>query len=123
MARETILVVEDESITRKLVVQTLTSADFVVIEAADGLSGLRCMEAQTPAVVILDVMMPGAYSGFDVLYTIRSNRHYDAVKVIMLTACDEEESYSIAGRCGADKYLKKPFNLSLLPIIVEDLLD
>ncbi|HET8869881.1 MAG TPA: response regulator [Aquabacterium sp.] len=105
-----ILIVEDQAEIRHLIRVTLACGNYEVYEAADGTSGLTQVRALKPDLVLLDVMMPGGLSGFDVCRQIKADRTLDAVRVMMLTALGEVSDIDEARDCGADAYWVKPFS-------------
>jgi DNA-binding response OmpR family regulator len=100
-----VLVVDDESDIRGLVLELLQRAGYDVVEAPDGNEALRRFYADHPDLVILDVQMPGV-DGWSVLERIRE---LSDVPVIMLTARAEELDKVRGLRAGADDYVTKPF--------------
>jgi DNA-binding response OmpR family regulator len=110
-----ILVVDDESDIRGLVVELLQRAGHEVIEAPDGNEGLKRFYAEQPDLVILDVQMPGL-DGWGVLERIRE---LSDVPVLMLTARAEELDKVRGLRAGADDYVTKPFGRQELLARVE----
>ncbi len=118
MANERILVVDDEDDIRNLVATTLRRAGFDVHAAADGLAGMDAFFDVDPALVVLDVMMPGL-DGWTVLDRIREASD---LPVIMLTARTAEQDRVRGLRSGADDYLVKPFGRQELVARVEALL-
>jgi DNA-binding response OmpR family regulator len=101
-----VLVVEDEPVVREVVVRYLRNAGYTTSEAADGLEAQRMLEAETPSLVILDVMLPG----IDGLELCRWLRARDSVPIIMLTARGEEADRIVGLELGADDYVTKPFS-------------
>ena len=101
-----VLVVEDEPVVREVVVRYLRNAGYATSEAADGLEAQRMLEAETPSLVILDVMLPG----IDGLELCRWLRARDSVPIIMLTARGEEADRIVGLELGADDYVTKPFS-------------
>ena len=113
----TILIIEDDEAVRSSLALGLRLEGYTVLEAATGSDGLAHL-AHDPALVILDVLLPGI-SGFSVLETIRSR---SSLPVLMLTALDEVE-YKVKGlRGGADDYVVKPYSLSEVLARIEALL-
>jgi two-component system response regulator MprA len=113
----TILIIEDDEAVRSSLALGLRLEGYTVLEAATGSDGLAHL-AHDPALVILDVLLPGL-SGFSVLETIRSR---SSLPVLMLTALDEVE-YKVKGlRGGADDYVVKPYSLSEVLARIEALL-
>jgi DNA-binding response OmpR family regulator len=92
---------------------------YEVDVADDGRAGLDILQRRTPALVVLDLMLPGM-DGFRVLRTLRERGH--ALPVLVLTARGEEADKVRALRMGADDYITKPFGLLELLARVEALL-
>ena len=101
-----ILVVDDEQNIRDLASLYLEKEGFNVDEAATGREALTRFRQSPPAMVILDVMMPGM-DGFEVCREIR--REHD-VPILMLTARSEDVDKIVGLELGADDYMTKPFN-------------
>jgi two-component system, OmpR family, alkaline phosphatase synthesis response regulator PhoP len=104
-----ILVVDDEPNIVLSLEFILRQAGYRVRVAPDGEAALAAIGAETPDLLVLDAMMPKR-DGFDVCGTIRANRDWDAVCILMLTAkgSDAERDKGLA--LGADDYLTKPFS-------------
>jgi two-component system response regulator RegX3 len=102
-----ILVVEDEASLADAVRYNLEREGFRVAVAADGPSALERFEAERPALVILDLMLPGM-SGLDVCREIRAR---SAVPILILTAKDAEADKVAGLELGADDYVTKPFSM------------
>ncbi len=106
---KTILVVDDSSTMRKMVIASLKSIDgSVFIEAENGLEAIEKLSLSKIDAVILDLNMPDV-QGFEVLQFIKSHELYKDVKVIVLTTRSDDESKEEALRIGADIYMTKPF--------------
>ena len=105
-SRELILVVDDEAHIVDLVRLYLEREGYRVRSAANGQAALSEVRGHPPAMVILDVMLPGM-DGFEVCRRLRAESQ---VPVLMLTARDEDLDKIIGLELGADDYLTKPFN-------------
>jgi two-component system, OmpR family, phosphate regulon response regulator PhoB len=103
---ETVLVVDDEPIVRDVVVRYLRHAGYATLEAPDGKTARELIERESPSLVVLDVMLPGA-SGLELCRWIRSNGD---LPVILLTARGEEADRIVGLELGADDYVTKPFS-------------
>jgi two-component system phosphate regulon response regulator PhoB len=104
-----VLVVDDEADIVALVAYHLAKAGYRVSTASNGSDALTAARQERPALIVLDVMLPGL-SGYDVLEQLRSSDATKDVAVLMLTA-RREESDRIGGLTrGADDYLTKPFS-------------
>ena len=106
---ERILVVDDEPDIVALVVYHLAKAGYRVTSAATGPDALALAARDRPALVVLDLMLPGM-SGFDVLSRLREDAQMAGVAVLMLTARKEEPDRIRGLELGADDYLTKPFS-------------
>lgn len=104
--RRTILVVEDDALIADAVAARLRAEGFTVELAVDGPTGVRACERLEPALVVLDVMLPG-FDGWEVCRRIQSAR---PVPVLMLTARDSETDLLVGLGLGADDYMTKPFS-------------
>ena len=102
-----VLMIEDDPIVRKSVVQGLSEAGYDCNAAGEALSGMRLWEDKHPDLVILDVMLPGK-SGIEVLAEMRGKGH--KTPVIMLTALGAVEDRIGGLTEGADDYIVKPFS-------------
>lgn len=106
MPQRTILVVDDERKITEVLESYLINSGFQVVCAFSGLEAIKSFEACSPALIILDLMLPDM-SGEDVCRAIRKK---SAVPVIMLTAKIEEEDILKGLDIGADDYITKPFS-------------
>jgi two-component system phosphate regulon response regulator PhoB len=104
-----VLVVEDEPDISALVAYHLAKAGYRVVTAATGPEATEAAYAQQPALVVLDLMLPGM-SGFEVLEQLRASEATKHVAVLMLTARREESDRIRGLSLGADDYLTKPFS-------------
>lgn len=102
-----ILLVEDEANIRGFLKISLKRNGYEVIEADNGEDGLKLAISEEPAIVILDVMLPGI-DGFEVCRSLRE-RTQD-IGIIMLTAKGQDMDKIMGLEYGADDYIIKPFN-------------
>jgi twitching motility two-component system response regulator PilG len=104
-----ILVVEDSATTRRFIVKALTDAGYKTIQAGDGLEALSKLNAETPDLILLDIILP-KMDGYKVLSIIRnSTKEISDIPVIMLTSKDGMFD-KLKGRvAGSSAYLTKPF--------------
>ena len=106
MAKETILVVDDEKNIVELARLYLESEGYVVESAYDGAEALAKIRSLRPALVVLDLMLP-KIDGWEVCRRVRATSD---VPIIMLTARSEDVDKIVGLELGADDYLTKPFN-------------
>src|SRR3989442_9813048 len=105
-----ILVVDDDPNVQRLLTYTLKQEGYEVVVAGDGAEGFRLWGAESPALMLLDVMLP-KLDGYQVAAKIRAEEGPSAhVPIIMLTAEREVEQKVRGLRAGADDYLIKPFH-------------
>ena len=101
-----VLVVDDEENIRDLATLYLQKEGFTVEAAVDGTDAVARFSQVQPALVILDVMMPGM-DGFEVCREIRRD---SSVPILMLTARNDDVDKIVGLELGADDYMTKPFN-------------
>jgi phosphate regulon transcriptional regulator PhoB len=107
--KRTILVVEDEKDIRDLVRFHLEQEGWAVREAESGEDALKRAEAERPALILLDIMLPGA-DGIEVCRRLRAGAGATQVPIIMLTAKAAEVDRVLGLEIGADDYITKPFS-------------
>ena len=105
MIGATILVVDDEPKIVDIVRAYLARDGFRVVVAGDGAAALQAFRRERPALVVLDLMLPGM-SGWDVC---REVRRESEVPIVMLTARDDVTDTVLGLELGADDYVTKPF--------------
>jgi two-component system, OmpR family, phosphate regulon response regulator PhoB len=116
-----VLIADDEPSMRLLVHATIESDDYKVVEAADGDEAWALIQQYKPALVLLDIQMPGR-TGLEILASIKSDPAFKATRVILLTAKALESDIEAGMTAGADFYLTKPFSpLDLLTRVEEAL--
>ena len=114
-----ILVVDDNQDNAEIIRQYLETRGYPVTVAHNGDEGLALFETVRPAVVLLDVMMPGR-DGWEVCRVMKQHPILGrTVRVIMVTALDEWQDKREALQIGADDYVEKPFDLPTLAATVE----
>jgi two-component system, OmpR family, phosphate regulon response regulator PhoB len=106
---ERVLVVDDEADIVALVAYHLVKAGYRVSTASSGPDAIGAARQERPALVVLDLMLPGA-SGYDVLEQLRNQPATRDIAVLMLTARREEADRIRGLSLGADDYLTKPFS-------------
>ena len=108
-----ILVVDDNASNRDLLSRRLQRQGHTVVQAEDGSIALALVEKEAFDLVLLDLMMPGI-SGYDVLALLKSDPRFREIPVIMISALSELDSIVRCIESGADDYLAKPFDPTLL---------
>ena len=116
-----VLVIDDEAPIRLLCRVNLEAEGMEVLEAADGPTGLEMARAETPDVVLLDVMMPGL-DGWRVAEELLDDDRTAAIPIVFLTARAELRDRARGIDLGGVDYVTKPFNPVELAPLVRDLL-
>src|SRR2546423_13488155 len=114
-----ILVVDDNHDNAEIIRQYLEVRGYPITVAHDGDEALALFEKVKPALVLLDVMMPGR-DGWEVCRLMKQHPTLGrSVRVVMVTALDEWQDKREALQVGADDYVEKPFDLATLAATVE----
>jgi len=107
--RAVVLVADDDTDIRELVLFRLERAGYEVVAAKDGEEALRQAVELQPDLAVLDVMMP-KLNGYEVTQELRRSEATSAMPVILLTARVQDEDITRGFDAGADDYIKKPFS-------------
>ncbi len=102
-----ILVVDDNAVVLKLLSHLLTSEDYLVVTAKNGMEALKLASAERPNLIVTDYMMP-EMDGVALIKKLKSQMSTRFIPIIMLTAKSEEDSEVEGLDAGADDYLTKP---------------
>lgn len=116
-----ILVVDDEPHIRKLVAFALERRGHVVLQAGDGPAGIEAARAESPDLILMDVMMP-MMTGYEALEHLRADSKTAGIPVVMLSAKSQGAEQNEGLRLGAVKYVCKPFTPSVLGDVVTEVL-
>lgn len=104
-----ILVVDDDPLMRRIVIQSLDRSAYELSEAESGAAGVQCALELQPDLILLDVMMP-EMDGFEVIRRLREHPLTQNVPIILLTALSEMNEKVHGMQLGADDYMTKPFD-------------
>lgn len=119
MEKIKILVVDDESLMRKLIKDFLVKKGYEILEASDGELALDIFYAQKNiSLILLDVMMP-KLNGWEVVKEIRKT---SKLPIMMLTAKSDEKDELLGFELGVDEYISKPFSPKILVARIEAIL-
>ncbi|MFV1987121.1 MAG: response regulator [Gemmatimonadota bacterium] len=114
----TVLVIDDDPAVRDLIKRTLQKEGLRVIEAENGEDGLAAARAERPAVITLDVIMPGM-DGWAVLAALQADPDLSETPVVMVTIIDDR---NLGFSLGASEYLSKPIDRGRLVGVLQDYL-
>ena len=118
----TVLVVEDNGEFRSFMVGELSNIFNKVLAARDGIEGALLAEENIPDIIVSDVMMP-RMNGTDLCHRVKENIQTSHIPVILLTAWSTDEARKEGYRAGADAYIAKPFDMEMLVVRINNLLD
>ncbi len=110
MAKETVLVIEDEKNIVELLKYNLEGAGYRVLVAVRGDTGLEAVRKNKPVLIILDLMLP-ELDGIEICKILKQDYKTAGIPVIMLTAKSEEADKIVGLELGADDYMTKPFSI------------
>jgi DNA-binding response OmpR family regulator len=116
--RVCILVVDDEPVNLHVVESALADT-YDILTAQNGNEAIRQIKEKHPALILLDVMMPGL-DGFDVCRIIKADETLSDIPIIFLTAVDSVGGEIMGLKLGGIDYLTKPVNLDLLKLRVRN---
>ncbi|OQY23763.1 MAG: hypothetical protein B6I35_03040 [Anaerolineaceae bacterium 4572_32.2] len=119
--KPTILLIEDDPMTSRLVELTLTHAGYQVVLVSDGPRGIEMAQADPPDLILLDLMLPGP-DGFAVLTQLRAEPRTADVPVVVISSKSQLADKQIASTIGASAYLTKPYKRSELLQTISSLL-
>jgi len=104
-----ILVIEDQEDNRQILRDLLTSADFEVIEAADGEAGLAAAAVHRPDLILMDIQLP-MLDGYEVTRRIKADPALRAIPIIAVTSYALGGDADRARAAGCDAYISKPYS-------------
>jgi len=113
MAKETILIIEDDPDIRELIHYNLTREGYAIAECASAEEAQQALKRKLPDLILLDLMLPGL-DGFAFCRALRAEERTKGVPVIMVTARDEDADIVAGLEVGADDYMTKPFSARIL---------
>lgn len=113
-----ILIIDDDAALRELIRLSLESADYEVLEAADGKEGVEHANVSLPDLILCDIRMEHM-DGYDTLSALRKNTVTTSIPVILMTGQADAQGMRQGMELGADDYLPKPFKLDQLLGAVE----
>jgi DNA-binding response OmpR family regulator len=119
-AKTTVLVVDDDPEIVTLVSVRLAKRGYRIVTATDGNEALEQARRERPALIVLDVMMPGK-NGWEVARALKHDPVTEHMKIVMLTAIGEQVNSITSPLYGADAFIDKPFDFTVLEKTVAEL--
>jgi CheY-like chemotaxis protein len=105
-----ILVCEDQDSIRRMIEALVQARGYEVTAVATGAKAIDVALTQPPDVMLLDLMLPGQYDGFEVCRRLRADPATKNIPVVIISALDDDESRARAAQAGATAYYTKPFS-------------
>ncbi len=109
MTKDKILVIEDNRLNLKLVKELLRLGKFEVLEASDAESGIDLAKAHNPALILMDVQLPGI-NGLEATALLKKNDNLSNIPIVALTGCAMKGDRQMALDAGCAGYISKPIN-------------
>ena len=106
----TILIVDDDDLSRELLQAHMENAHYDVILANSGNKALEMAVVEQPDIILMDVNMPGL-SGYTVCSQLKTTPTTSHIPVLLMTAMDDDENITLATQSGADGFVSKPFDI------------
>ena len=119
--KKKILIADDERAIHKLL-PVLLAPEFDIIHAYNGLEAVELIDSEQPDLVVLDIIMPGK-DGRDICRDLKKNQKTKDIKVIMLSAKDEQHDRIVGLELGADDYIAKPVSLEYLSVKIKRMIE
>ena len=116
------LIIDDSPTIIFALKKILQSAGFITLEALDAEAGISLARTETPDIIFLDIILPGA-NGFAALRTLRKDPLTAHIPVIMISGNEQATELFFGSRIGADDFMKKPFSRFEVFARIERLLD
>ena len=118
-SKPVLLVIDDQPGIRRLLIEVLSEEGYSVVEATNGYDGLQKAKEHLPALILMDMKMPG----MDGIETLRELKKIGMrAKVVMMTAYGELDLVNAAKEIGAADYITKPFDIIALCRMIERIL-
>lgn len=118
----TILVVDDDAEVRLVLRAYVEREGHRVLEASDASSARRMLAQERVDLMFLDVLMPGE-SGAALCQSLKDDPECREIKVVLLTAFDDERAWNQGLRCGADIFAVKPVTRERIQVLLQELLE
>lgn len=115
------MIVDDSSALREMIAGLLSNAGMTILEAKDGIEAQQKLQASTPDLVVLDIVMPNM-NGYELCRWIKNNPGTQNVPVVICSSKGEEFDRYWGMKQGADAYISKPFRPNEMVETVKQLL-
>lgn len=119
--KKKVLLIDDDPMPRSLLGMFFQEIDYDVLEASDGKQGIQMANENSPAIILLDINMPGMM-GYETLEFLKNNPKTAQIPVVMVTAQSELDAVERCLEAGATDYIQKPFELTRVKEKIERIL-
>jgi len=116
-----ILLVDDEPGIQVVIRARLEAQGYEVVVAKDGQEGLDLARAESPDIVLLDLMLP-KLDGYKVCRMLKFDKAFESIPIVIFSARGSDADKKLAEQVGADAYLVKPFDMNIFTQTVQRLL-
>jgi DNA-binding response OmpR family regulator len=113
MAGKKVLIVDDDMDLVKLLTRRIAQADFEVLAAFDASQAIRLAQKEVPAVIVLDIKLPGG-GGFGTLHNLRISAKTSAIPVIVITGEEEDDVRKEVAKHDLEGFMIKPLDMDAL---------
>jgi len=114
MASAKVLYIEDNIENRTLVKRVLEVEGYIVLEADDGIDGLRIVQEEAPDLILIDINLP-EIDGYEITTRLRQMESLSNIPIVALTANVLKGDRERSLEAGCDGYIQKPIDVDLLP--------
>src|SRR5262245_865763 len=118
----TILVVDDDGVSRAVLANLLENQGHAVVLAKDGPEGLQLAAQRAVDLIVLDILMPGM-DGYDVVAALKADPALREIPVVMISSIDDMSGIVRSVKLGAEDYIFKPFDEVLLKARIDGCLE
>jgi DNA-binding response OmpR family regulator len=119
--KKEILIIDDDPVQTRLLQKRLDDNGYRCTVTSQAAEGLQLAMDRFPALIILDVMMP-IINGYNLCHLLKREKTHQSIPIILLTSRDKEKDKQLGITAGADAYLTKPVDISILLEHIERLI-
>ena len=118
MSAKSVLVVEDKELNRKVVRIVLEAEGYEMLEATTAEESLQILNTKTPALILMDISLPGGMDGEELTRQIKTDPRWQHVPILALTAAAMKGDRERILEAGCDDYISKPIDTRVLVNLV-----
>ncbi len=111
--KKKIVIVEDSQKISFVLKEVLESENYEVFWANNGIEGIRLIRREKPDLVLLDLLLP-KISGYEVCSMVKRDNNLRHIPILVISTLSDPQYMKKAKLCGAEKYMKKPYQLDNL---------